>query len=255
MEKIDTTIFPLEESQGDTPLDPNNWPKALAGYTIISVILGRLSMFKMLIPYIEKYFTIIHNEEKKMGILESSYVFSHALAIIPLTYLLKFDNFRHKIYGSLILLSSLSFFLIGFIHNYEIFCIFCGGICGIANSSITVYPLLKIRDFMVTFKNKTFYTGLLICLSIGIEHWLSLFFIWIMDPSFAIFSGSNNPLCFTKWIKIYSFLSLFIGMIGFILVLWSEKDDRYTGIEGESESSVYLSENFDQDYEVDAESN
>lgn len=256
MEKIDIKKFPLEESQGDTPYDPNNWPKAIIGYTIISVTLGRLSMFKMLIPYIEKFYTIIHKEEQKMGILESSYVISQAIAIVPLTYLLKFDKLRNKLYASLIILSSLSFFLVGFIKNYEVFCIFCGSICGIASSSIKIFPLLKIRDFMVTFKTKSFYTGFLLCLSTGIENWLSLFFIWLMDPNFNTLNERNENVdnFFNSWIKIYSFLSLFIGILGLFFVIFSEKDDRYSGIEGESDTSIYLSEDFDDDYEVDIES-
>ena len=56
-----------------------------------------------------------------------------------------------------------------------------------------------------------------------------------------------------EFFKVYSFFASTAAVVAWALIFWSEKDNRFDGIEDE-EGVVFISNNFDEEYEVDAES-
>lgn len=56
-----------------------------------------------------------------------------------------------------------------------------------------------------------------------------------------------------EFFKVYSIFASTAAVVACALIFWSEKDNRFDGIEDE-EGVVFISNNFDEEYEVDAES-
>jgi len=52
---------------------------------------------------------------------------------------------------------------------------------------------------------------------------------------------------------VHSYFACGISLVAWGLIAWSEKDNRFDGIEDE-EGVVFIANNFDDEYEVDAES-
>ena len=102
------------------------------------------------------------------------------------------------------------------------------------------------------FEKKTFWAGTFWAIVVIIRVLIGVLIQYLVDPLLDFGSGDFDMKRFLRIMAIFVISSVTLGVIGLICIGFSEVDSRYVGIE-ESESAVYIDEEFSQGNYIDAE--
>ena len=277
--------FPLEEGEGSNPNDPDNWVSAFFGYTLVSISLGQMFTMFGLNSYFQKYFETVSKAQTaskapKMipfspeasifgqdgsgsasgiqlhsELLPEIFFVTMFLCILPATFLMKKDSSRLYLLAVLVLSLSLLVMTPGIlINNYFLHSVLFGVIGGVSQSAVSIFPMLKIRDYIVRFERKILATGVFFAIASACQL-LSCNIVmgWLAsDPEVA--RGVMDIDAMDVKMRWFSGGIFVPGFLGILLIWISERDNRFVGMD-DSGSAVYFDENdLAEGYEIDAES-
>ena len=179
--------------------------------------------------------------------------------MVPVTLAQKKILPRHILTLLCIILTLVAGVLLPSLQNNHNIAWVIGCFFGIAESIIVVFPLMKIRHFFTEFEKKICSSGAFLAIHLASKWALNYF---AHNHVVTKISGTHEETPKTLWFKtpnileffkVYSYLGCGMALVAWGLICWSERDNRFDGIEDE-EGVVFIANNFNDEYEVDAES-
>ena len=145
------------------------------------------------------------------------------------------------------------------LHSESKFAWVIGPMTGFSEAAIIAFPILKIRDYFTEFEKKIWYSGMFF----GLRYILNMIIVFYVQKLSELKLNKNGKdtedqifgLNCRNIAELFYLLSIFttiISIVGWLLVKLSEKDTRFDGID-DAEGVVFISGNFSDEYEIDAE--
>lgn len=137
-------------------IKPHN-KRAFMGYFLLSLALGQFYMIDKISIYLYSYYYHKSPEGIKTSkkLLSEVFLISQSLFMIPFTMLLRKKRFRVLIYTTVTLLYSAALASTYLLDNYVTLAFLIGGTGGLAQATVSIYPILEIRDYF-SFKYRTY---------------------------------------------------------------------------------------------------
>lgn len=135
-----------------------------------------------------------------------------------------------------------------------------GPLIGLSEAMVIVFPILKIRDYFTEFEKKVFFSGLFLAIRSGIGMTIMFYLKKLALDKINIDGTNTQSTLFgfqiqniAQMFQLLSYLTTVTALISWVMILKSERDNRFDGID-DTEGVVFISGNFSDEYEIDAES-